>query len=95
MPSSNVSFTATTGQPSNRGQSVLITMGITDQAKLPTILVGQKATISNSGNIGYVSNIDKIGGTLTIKPQYPNGDLSSNVGSSLLLASETINVQIP
>lgn len=87
-----VTFTTTTGQASNRGQSVLITLSLADQAKLSTIAVGDLATISNSSNVGYVTDIDTFGGTFKIQPKYPYGDLSSYEGSSILLSGEQINV---
>jgi hypothetical protein len=71
MPGSNVVFAAQSGQAANRGQSVLVTLDLTDQAKLTTIKVGDEAINGNSGNVGYVSEIDILGGTLKIKPQYP------------------------
>jgi len=87
-----VVFTAQSGQASNRGQSVLITLNLADQAKLSTIAVGDLATIANSGNVGYVSDIDTLGGTFKIKPKYPYGSLSSSGDNSIMTAGETINV---
>ena len=88
-----VTFVAQSGQPSNRGQSVLITLSQLDiEDNLPLISVGNLATVFNSSNIGYISKIDKAGGTFTIKPKYPMGDLSSYAGSSIMVAGEEINV---
>lgn len=91
----NINFTATQGQPSNRGQSVLIKLSLSDiEDNLPLISVGDLATIDSSNNVGYVSNIDTLGGTFTIKPQYPYGSLSSDGSDSILAESEGITVVV-
>lgn len=88
----SVTFTTQSGQASNRGQSVLVTLNLTDQAKLSSIAEGDLATISGSNNVGYVTNIDTLGCTFQIKPQYPYGTLSSTGNNTILASGTTITV---
>lgn len=74
-----------------RGNDAIITVDQTQQPLLATLAVGNKVTISSSGNIGYISEIDVNGYTFRAKPTYPSGRMDS-VSPGILLASEIITI---
>jgi hypothetical protein len=78
--------------PALRGQSVLVSLNASESAnKLPSIYNGEKATVSSTGNVGYVSSVDIYGTSFEVTPRNP--DLSfSSVQAGYLSAGEIITL---
>ena len=93
----STSVTNQTASPALRGQDVVVTLNQTDAStNLANFSIGQHVSISSSGAVGYISEID-VNGTLTgytfkVKPQNPDGNLASTSTPGALAASETIVV---
>jgi hypothetical protein len=78
--------------PANRGADVWVTLGATEVVnKLSSIYNGEKATISSSGNVGYVSFVDVYGHGFRVSPQSPAGRFES-IAPGYLSAGEIITL---
>lgn len=56
-----------------RGGAALVTLsGAEAISKLPQIVVGYKATMGSSSNVGYVSSVDSYGYSFEVSPRNPN-----------------------
>lgn len=83
--------TSTIASSALRGQSVMVNLSGADSAKLAAMYLGQKATISSSGNMGYIDGIDLYGTSFRVKPSAPNLFWQSTL-LGFLAASETITL---
>jgi hypothetical protein len=65
--------------PANRGAAVRVTLSASEAVnKLPSIYNGEKATISSSGNFGYVCSVDIYGNSFQVNPRNPDLRFESN-----------------
>ncbi len=76
-----------------RGCDTLVTLnGSEALSVLPTVTLGQQATISSSSAVGYVSWIDSYGYSFKITPKTPALNLASSSTPGYLAAAETITL---
>jgi len=73
------------------GEVVLVTLDATDQAKLPTILVGQLCQCVTSLKTGYVCSVDTLGNTFQVKPKYPSSSFDNGTAGELAVG-DSINI---
>jgi len=74
-----------------RGEDALITLNQTQQPQLLILALGNKAVVSSSGAVGYISEIDTLGYTFNVKPVTPDNNMAS-VSPGVLLANEIITI---
>lgn len=56
-----------------RGGAAIVTLsGAEALTKLPQIVVGYKATMGSSANVGYVSSVDSYGVSFQVTPRNPD-----------------------
>lgn len=76
-----------------RGQDVIVFLNGSDVlTKLPSITVGQVATISSSSSTGNVSFVDYKGTAFHITPTMPTGNLASTSTPGVLASGESISL---
>ena len=79
--------------PALRGESVVITLDSTETlSKLPSITVGQQATLGSSSLVGYVESVDTYGNTFKIAPKTPATNLASSSTHGALAVGEVITL---
>lgn len=84
--------TNTTAYPALRGGAVLVTLtGAESLSKLPQIVVGYKATMGSTANVGYVSSVDTLGNSFEISPANPDQRFES-IEKGYLSANELITI---
>jgi hypothetical protein len=88
----SISVTNRATAPALRGQDILVTVNQSDNAQLANFTQGQHVSISSSGAVGYISEIDLLGYSFWIKPRNPDGNLASSSTPGALNNGETIVV---
>lgn len=82
--------------PALKGQDAIVTMNGTDTlANIRGIFLGQRAVVSTSSDVGYVSEIDLYGVSFKVRPKYESSYFSSSVNSQhigILSAGETVTI---
>ena len=73
-----------------RGEDVVVTLDVTDQANLSSILPGQECSISGVAVYGTIARVDSYGISFEVSPLQPNLDFASPTKPGFLAASETI-----
>lgn len=61
----------------SKGQTVQVTLDTSEVALMDEINVGDPCQVDSSGNVGYVSRIDRMGHTIWVTPNMPIADMSS------------------
>ena len=78
--------------PALRGGSVLITLDSTETVtKLPSVTIGQKATVGSTSKTGYVSSVDYYGHSFEVTPGNPDLRFDSTA-TGYLSVSEVITL---
>lgn len=78
--------------PANRGAAVRVQLSAAESlSKLPSIYNGEKATVSSTGNIGYVSSVDIYGHSFQVSTRNPDERFES-VTPGYLNAGEIITL---
>lgn len=76
-----------------RGQSVIVYLNSAETlAKLSTITKGQKAVITSSSKVGYVSFVDYPGNSYEVTPVTPDARFDSTTTPGILNATEVITL---
>ncbi len=75
------------------GQSVVVTLSSSEAlSKLSAITKGQKAVVSSSSKVGYVSSVDYFGLSYEVTPVSLDLRFDSSTTPGVLAASETITL---
>lgn len=75
-----------------KGGAVKVTLSGTETGtKLPEIVVGYKATMGSTANVGYVCSVDTYGNSFKVCPRNPDERFES-VEKGYLAASELITI---
>lgn len=75
-----------------RGQGAKVTLDSTETGtKLPSITIGQKATVGSSSKVGYVASVDYYGNSFVVNPRNPDLRFDSTA-SGYLSVDEVITL---
>ena len=76
-----------------KGEHPTVSLNASDAANvLPTLTVGQKCTLSSSGNVGYISEIPFNGNIFLMRPTTMASRLESSSTPGILNATESITI---
>lgn len=75
-----------------QGQSVLVTLDVSDAASLSSLSEGQLVTNDSSGNKGTIERVDYFGNSFRVTPVQPNTTFESAGTYGYLAVNETITV---
>lgn len=75
------------------GEAIVVQLNASDSAKLSSMNIGQKGTLSSSSKIGYICSIDLYGHSFKMNPQSYNFDLASSSTPGYLADGETITLE--
>lgn len=86
-----ISVTNRIAQPALRGDVPAVNLNATDQAQLPNITVGMRATLG-SGAVGSVIRVDLFGNSFMVAPLLPSGNMASSSTPGILAVGETVSL---
>lgn len=87
-----IAVTNRIAQSALRGESAGVSLNSTDQAQLPSILIGMTATLG-SGAVGIVQRVDLFGTMFWIGPKAtPAGNVASASTPGILNVGETVTL---